>query len=92
MPLKQIATSESTSAELVAQRCIAELVQAASKIKHLRVTGIPATDARPATQLPNGQVQPGRPATPAVSAEAINAAFGAANIEALDAVDEALGL
>lgn len=92
MALNPIQISESTAAEQVAQRLINDIVTMAQRVIKLREEGLPAIPARPATTTPDGRQIPAYPGSPGVSAEALNAALGADNREALDQVRIALGL
>lgn len=90
--LQQIATSESAAAEQTAQQIVAQIMQLGSRIVSLRRDGVPGQPAQEARAMPNGQVMPGRPAVPGVSAEAINTALGVTNCAILDGLKNSLGL
>lgn len=86
MPLEPIEITESTSANLIAKRSLDKIKQLVTEISTLRETGIPSRAAVAAQTLADGRVIAARPAVAGVSAEAINAAFGAVNCAKLDAV------
>lgn len=92
MALKQIETTESTAANLLAQRTIGEVVQLASRINSLRKNGVPARPAVDEQKLPDGRVIPARPSVPGISAEAYRAALGAENNAIFDALQSAIGI
>jgi hypothetical protein len=98
MPLQPLEPTEDLIAHQIAQRSLAQLVQAAQQIVTLRTAGVPAVAAIPATPeetLPDGRkvsARPARPATIAISAAALDKAYKQSNCEVLDQIKELLGL
>ena len=90
--IKQITPTESVMATQVAQRMVDDIINISKRIAAIRLNGISAVAAVPATLeriFPDGRVIPARPARPAIaaiSAEAINAALGKDNCDLLDAI------
>jgi hypothetical protein len=90
--LKQITPTESMIANQVAQRIVSEIINMSKRVIAIRNEGVPAVEAIEATPeqtLPNGRkilARPARPATSAVTADAINAALGKENCDLLDSI------
>ena len=87
--LQPVTTSESTAAELLAQRVVSNIKQVANEVNKLRTEGIPARPARE-EQIVNGRVIPAFAGTPAITPQALNEALGEANCALFDALRVAI--
>ena len=86
MSLQPIQQTEGVTASQVANAIVHQIMLLTKRVEKLRDEGMPAIPAAPEKTLPNGQVVPARPASEAVSPEAINAALGADNCALLDSL------
>ena len=90
MSLQPIQQTEGATASQVANAIVNQIMLLTQRVEKLRDEGLPAIPATPEKTLPNGQVLPARPAVPAVSVDAINAALGADNCALLDSLKAAI--
>ena len=90
MAFEEIKTSESNAAENIAKQIVGQIVSTAARIVQLRKTGVPAVEAQPASQLPDGRVIPARPAATAITPEMIDEKLGAKNVAILNALSQAM--
>lgn len=90
MPLQPVAQSESTAAEVLAQRVVNEVIKVATEVNKLRTEGVPARLAREAQTTPDGRVIPAFAGTPAITPQAFNEALGEANCALFDALRVAI--
>jgi hypothetical protein len=89
MPLQPVTTSESTAAELLAQRVVNNIKQVTNEVNKLRTEGVPARPARE-EQIVNGRVIPAFAGTPAITPQAFNEALGETNCALFDALRVAI--
>ena len=92
MALEPIPVTKAALGNQIAQRLVQEELNIAKRREHIRANGIPAVAAQPAVELPNGQIRPAQPASPALTGAEVDGFLGEANCAAFDTIKEALGI
>lgn len=90
MPLVMPTPSADVLAAQAAQQLVMQALQTSKRTADMLDNGIPARHAQEARELPDGRVIAAVPAVPAISAAALRAAIGEANVTKLEAARSAL--